>query len=137
MLCLKENDLQQREKIVSNYIKYHNYTHFQTDRICEYGFFYLCFTPEAIEAYKKEINHQMSTCLFYVRNKASFGFHFYNFELLPLNNDQIDLSEFRDPKKYKNINFIFFYACQYGYFSIVKILLETEKIDIYETIIFF
>ena len=39
---INEQNLQIKEKILSNYIKYHNYSYFQTDIICDYGFFYLC-----------------------------------------------------------------------------------------------
>ncbi|KAK8839416.1 hypothetical protein M9Y10_031766, partial [Tritrichomonas musculus] len=49
--CYIENNLidqeekyyQQNEELISNCIKYHNYSHFEKDNIIEHGFFYLCF----------------------------------------------------------------------------------------------
>ena len=38
-----EKDLEQKEAIIANCIKYHNYYYFETETIKDHGFFYLNF----------------------------------------------------------------------------------------------
>ena len=47
-----EKDSRQEEEIISNSIKYHNYSHFKINDIINYGFFYLSFYH-----YDKLFNH--------------------------------------------------------------------------------
>ena len=56
----------------------------------------------------------------FAKNVVAFGFHFYNYEFIPddLNNE-----------------FVFYYACQYDYFSLVKLLLNIKEIDVNKKII--
>ena len=54
-------------------------------------------------------------------NQFAFGFHYHNYEFI---------------QNFFNLQFIFYYACLYDYFSIVKLLLKLKKIDLRKKIIF-
>ena len=57
----------------------------------------------------------------YEENIISYCFHYYNFSYFP---NEI------------NNKFIFYYACRYDYFELVKYFLQNQKIDVNEKIIF-
>lgn len=53
-------------------------------------------------------------------NIISFGFHYYNYEFI---------------QNTTNLHFPLFYACLYDHLSIVELLINSEKVDINQSII--
>ena len=56
----------------------------------------------------------------FINNQYSFAFHYHNYEFI---------------QNFKNYQFIFYYACLYDYFSIVKLLIESKSIDLNQKIV--
>ena len=83
---------------------------------------------ESIKCHHNEIasfiqtNFLKETQNSYDNNIYSYAFHYHNYSFFP--------TDFTD-------KFTFFYLCQYNYFYLVKILCNTQRININDTIIFF
>lgn len=88
---------------------------------------------ESIKCHHNEIAHYIQTNLLeepieikesnFKNNPISCGFHFYNYEFL------------QEYEYFNNSQFLFFYACLYDHFPVVKLLIQMKKVDLNQKII--